>query len=58
MHKIINILIAAIILLGVIIAIGEIKDILKEGSITKFLCNGLLFLIFGMIMNIVFDFII
>lgn len=58
MHKIIDTIISTILLSGAVFVIDDIKDIARRESISRFLLNGLLFSICGIILNILFNIII
>ena len=57
-YKIIDIITSIILTIGFIFTIKDIKDILKEESIVRFLINGLLFSLTGIVMNILFNIIL
>lgn len=58
MYKMIDIFITVILSTGVIFIIKDMKDILKTESIIRFLLNGLLFSLTGIVMNILFNIIL
>lgn len=55
MYKVVDIIISTILTTGFIFTIKDIKDILKEESIWRFLLGILLSSLIGVVLNIIFS---